>query len=38
MISKKGFFDDSVVDVVLWIILLILAGFSVYLLFKKFSL
>ena len=36
--KRRGFAEDSVMNIILWILILILAGFSVYLLFKRFGL
>ncbi len=35
MINKRGIAQDSLKDLILWILLIILAGFSVWFLFKK---
>jgi len=36
--NKKGFAFDNLINILLWILILILAGFSIYFLFKRFGL
>jgi uncharacterized membrane protein (DUF373 family) len=38
MRNKRGFAFDNMTNIILWVIILVLAGFSIYALFKKFGL
>ncbi len=36
--DRKGFAFDSLTNIMLWVLIVLLAGFSIYSLFKKFGL
>lgn len=37
MRSRDGVGTDSLTDLIMWVLLIVLAGFSLWLLFKKFG-